>query len=210
MTTTMNKTLERPPGTDRPEAYEEFAAKTSPWWAPWLVALTVASLVIGIGSYLIYGRGYFVPSMMGHGQVPLVTGYYDGDEIRFQHTEVSDPNVASVLTGMMDSLVATVPSLADVPASALGTVYVFQNGVKPGGDRGPFGYQPDVFDSVPGNPAYRPLRTVNLVTWNKGIKPKVLRSADDVRRVEVAGEITIARPGVVVNIPIVRWPTGSR
>lgn len=210
MTTAMKETLERPQRSQRPEAYEEFAPKTSPWWAPWLVALTVASLVIGVGSYLIYGRGYFVPSMMARGQVPTIKGYYGGDEVRFQHTEASDPNVASLLTGMMDSLVATVPSLADVPPSALGTVYVFQNGVKPSGDRGPFGYQPDVFDSVPGEPTYRPLRAVNLVTWNKGVEPKVLRSADEVRRVEAAGEIVVARPGVVVNIPIVRWPTGSR
>ncbi len=197
--------------SERPEAYEDFSPKVAPWWVPWLVALAVAATVIGIGSYLVYGRGYFVSSMMGDDHaVPPVAGYYGGEEIHFIHTEASDPEVATMLSGMMDSPVPTVASLADVPDSALGRVFVFKNGVKPDGDRGPFGYQPDVFDAVPGDEGYTPLRALNVVTWKDGAQPRVLRSAGAVAEAEAADEITIARPGVVVNMPIVSWPSGGR
>lgn len=211
MTTTTRERTERSGATQAPDAYEDYAPKTVPWWAPWLVALTVAAVVIGVGSYLVYGRGYFVPSMMGGDHtVPPVAGYYGGEEIHFIHTEASDPTVATMLSGMMDSPVPTVASLADMPPSALGRVFVFKNGVKPDGDRGPFGYQPDVFDSVPGDETYTPLRAISVVTWKEGARARVLRSANEMAEAEAAGEITVARPGVVVNMPIVSWPNGGR
>lgn len=61
-----------------------------------------------------------------------------------------------MLTAMMGSPVLIVPSLARVPAEALATVYVFSNGVTPDGPRGPLGFQPDVFDSAPGDEAHSP------------------------------------------------------
>lgn len=210
MTTTMKDRDEREP-VQAPDAYDDYAPRTAPWWTPWLVALAVAAVVIGVGSYLVYGRGVFVPSMMGgEHTVPPVAGYYNGEEIHFIHTEASDPAVATMLSGMMDSPVPTVASLAEVPDSALRPVFVFKNGVKPDGDRGPFGYQPDVFDSVPGDEAYTPLRAINVVTWNDSAQARVLRSAKEVAEAEAAGEITIVRPNVVVDMPIVSWPNGGR
>lgn len=214
MTTATAPRTERAERTERPEAYEEFTRGPAPppWWVPWLVAASVAVLVIGVGSYLVYGRGYFVPSMMGRlNTFPPVTGYYQGEEVRFVHTEASDLNVAARLTGMMRSQVVTVPELGQLPPSALAKVFVFTNGIRrESPPRGPFGFQPDVFDSVPGDPGYTPLRAVNIVSWKKGVTPRLLRSADQVRQAEVSGEVTITEPGVVVNMPILRWPTGSR
>lgn len=164
------------------------------------IAISVAILasVIGLGSWWTYGRG---------GRVPPVQGFYEGTTITFIHTEASDPSVAKRLTGMRGSPVLEVPELADVPASSLARVYVFQNGVKGGG---PFGFQPDVFDSAPGDSGYRPLRTVELVTWNPGVKPKVLRSAAEIELAVARGEIDIESSGVVVNIPFLTWPGGRR
>jgi hypothetical protein len=85
-------------------------------------------------------------TMQGVPAVPPVKGYTEGQEIRFLHTEASDPQVAQMLTTMMSSPVLVVPSLALAPASILAAVYVFTNGVR--GD-GPFGFQPDVFDRPP-------------------------------------------------------------
>lgn len=45
----------------------------------------------------------------------------------------------------------TVPELAEVPDTVLGQVFVFTSGVEPEGATGPFGFQPDVSDSVPGD-----------------------------------------------------------
>ncbi|MGH3005835.1 MAG: DUF7482 domain-containing protein [Gaiellaceae bacterium] len=86
-------------------------------------------------------------------------------------------------------------------------MYVFANGVKGGG---PMGFQPDVFDSVPGTRGYTPLRALNLVTWNRRAAPRELRSAAEVRAAAARGEITVKRPGVVVNMPFLRWPGGAR
>jgi hypothetical protein len=63
---------------------------------------------------------------------------------------------------MMGPKVLLVPSLAKIPATLLAHVYVFRNGIH---GEGPFGFQPDVFDSAPGDPTYTPLRKVNFAEW---------------------------------------------
>ena len=56
------------------------------------------------------------------------------------------------------------PELAEAPGSLLAEVYIFTNGLE---GHGPFGFQPDIFDSVPGGERYRPLRAVNLIDGTK-------------------------------------------
>lgn len=138
---------------------------------------------------------------------PLALAYYEGGEVYFIHPEASDAGVAQVLTNMMGTQVITVPSLSEIPQELLGNVYVFTNGIE---DMGPLGFQPDVFDSVPGVDGYTPLRAVNLVTWQEGVEARELRSADEVLAAEAAGEVGIEQPGVVVNMPILVWPEGQR
>ena len=160
------------------------------------VAVIVASLFTG------YAVAYALKPA-----VPNVKGYLDGREILFQHTEVSDPKVAEVLTEMMKSPVLVVPALAEAPPTMLANVYVFTNGVRGGG---PFKYQPDVFDNPPGRDGYRPLRAIQLVKWKNEGASRVLKSAGDVRAAEQAGDVLIERPGVVANMPFVTWPGGGR
>ncbi len=138
---------------------------------------------------------------------PLVKGYYDGDELFFIHTEASDRQVASMLTEMMGPQVVLAPRLAETPASLRAEVYVFQNGVE---GMGPFGYQPDVFSSVPGTEGYSPLRAIHLVNWNADAVPRELRSVEEVQEAASRGEITINESGVVVNMPVLVWPGGHR
>ncbi len=138
---------------------------------------------------------------------PLVKGLYEGEELFFIHTEASDPDVANMLTVMMGPQVVLVPKLAETPASLLADVYVFTNGVEGGG---PFGFQPDVFDSVPGGEGYSPLRAVSLVTWKEDATARMLDSVAEVQKAESAGEITLERPGAVVNMPVLVWPGGHR
>ena len=139
---------------------------------------------------------------------PLVGGLHNGGEVLFIHTETSDPDVATMLTEMMGGpQVVLVPELADAPPSLLATVYVFTNGVE---GHGPFGFQQDIFDSVPGDAAYRPLRNVLLVEWNERVTPNELRSVAEVKEAEANGEVTITEPGIVVNFPVLVWPGGNR
>lgn len=144
------------------------------------------------------------------GDVPIIPAglaYVDGQEIRFIHTEVSDPDIAQLLTDMMDSPVLVVPSLAELPDSALATVYVFTNGPE---GMGPLGFQPDVFDNPPGTDGYTPLRRIHLVTWVDAASAVELKSAADVQAALAAGQLTEEVPGVVVNMPFVTWPEGQR
>jgi hypothetical protein len=108
---------------------------------------------------------------------------------------------------MVDSPVLVVPSLAQAPPSMLANVYVFANGIR---GCGPFGYQPDVFDSPPGTPGYSPLRAVNLVTWKDPAAARELQSAAAVLEAERKGEVTVEKPGVVVNMPLLPWAGGRR
>lgn len=142
--------------------------------------------------------------------IPPVHGFFEGEDILFIHTEVSEPKVASLLTDMMGSPVPVVPELADVPDSVLAPVYVFTNGVRPDDARGPMGFQADVFDSAPGDDDYSPLRALNLVTWSDDAEPRLLTSAADIEVAEANGDIRIERPGAVVNMPFLTWPGGQR
>ncbi|MFQ5420367.1 MAG: hypothetical protein ACE5EY_08385 [Anaerolineae bacterium] len=143
---------------------------------------------------------------------PLVSGLYEGGELLFIHTETSDPDVATMLTEMMGGpQVVLVPELAEVPPSALAALYVFTNGLSEGLDGyGPFGFQRDIFDSVPGNAGYSPLRNVLLVEWNDGAAPRELVSVAELQEAEANGDVTITEPGIVVNFPVLVWPGGSR
>lgn len=151
------------------------------------------------------------PTQPGEGPaVPPIYGYYDGREILFVHTEISDPEMGEHLTRMMGSPVLPVPVLAEVPQSVLGNVYVFANGVRPDEPLGPLGFQADVFDSAPGDDAYTPLRAVVRVRWRKESRVRLLGCATEVEAAAAAGELELERPGIVVNMPFVRWPGGER
>lgn len=144
-------------------------------------------------------------------RVPPVFGYYDGDMIFFIHTEASDADLASALEGMMGSPVPVVESLADVSDEALGDVYVFTNGVKPDDTPlGPLNFQPDVFDSAPGDSDYTPLRRVVEVTWVNEDDAQVLTNAEDIEAAESDGKITTEPTEAVINAPFLTWPDGMR
>jgi len=164
-------------------------------WLIAAVALAVAFSGVAIGYFL---------NPVG---IPPIRGYMEGKEIRFIHTEASDAKVAELLTDMMGSPVLVVPSLAEAPKATLSNVYVFTNGIR---GEGPFRFQPDVFDNPPGTAGYSPLRALNLVTWKRQESARELMAAAEVERAVNRGEVTVERPGVVVNMPLLTWPGGRR
>ena len=139
--------------------------------------------------------------------VPPVDGFMEGQQIRFIHTEASDPGVSKLLTEMKGSPVLIVPSLAKAPRELLANVYVFTNGVA---GEGPFKFQPDVFDNPPGQAGYTPLRALQLVSWKRPERARELKSAGEVKQALTQGEIEIRQPGVVINMPMITWPDGHR
>jgi len=139
--------------------------------------------------------------------LPAGMAFAEGKEIFFVHTEASDEGVAKLLSDMMTSPVLYVPALAKTPDEALANVYVFDNGLE---GMGPFGFQADVFDNPPGTTGYSPLRRINVVTWADPAKARMLTSVAEIMSAKDAGEVTIAQPGVVVNMPFVVWDGGKR
>jgi hypothetical protein len=221
----MSQAPEARGGTDWLRA--DFDGKPVYFWV--LLSAAIAVVILGFGA--LWGEDLREDTMAATGgmdganaaagmqmagdddipRFPPVFGYYDGEEIWFAHTEASDAQVADMLTMMMGSPVLVVSSLAEVPPDARASAYVFQNGVKPEDvPAGPFGFQPDVFDSAPGDEGYTPLREVVLVRWQDGAEPRELRSAQEVAQAEAAGEVALERSGVVVNMPFLRWPGGER
>ena len=144
---------------------------------------------------------------MPKAELPAGKAWADGKEIFFVHTEASNADVAQLLTDMMTSPVIYVPSLANTPAEALAEVYVFDNGLE---GMGPFGFQADVFNNPPGTDGYSPLRRVNVVTWVNPANARLLTSEAEIMSAKDMGEVTIAQPGVVVNMPFVVWDGGQR
>jgi hypothetical protein len=144
-----------------------------------------------------------MPSAM----LPAGKAYAEGKEIYFIHTEASDEGVAELLSNMMSSPVLYVPSLAQTPTEALADVYVFDNGLE---GMGPLGFQDDVFDNPPGTAGYTPLRRLNVVTWVNPANARLLKSLSEIESASAAGEVTIAQPGVVINMPFVVWDGGKR
>lgn len=139
--------------------------------------------------------------------LPAGKAFAEGKEIFFVHTEASDEGVANLLSDMMTSPVLYVPALANTPDEVLANVYVFDNGLE---GMGPFGFQADVFDNPPGTDGYSPLRRVNVVTWVDPARASMFTSVTEIMSAVDAGEVTIAQPGVVVNMPFVVWDGGQR
>jgi hypothetical protein len=80
------------------------------------------------------------------------------------------------------------------PGNKVAPIWAVTNGVEG---------QYNVIDVVPGQKGYTPLWEVNLVTWKDGVTPRKLTSAAAVRRAVSAGDVTVSKPGMVVNCPLI-------
>lgn len=91
-------------------------------------------------------------------------------------------------------------------AGATGRTNVFMNGVK---GSGPMGFQPSVFDTTAGSPAWSPYWDHITWAWNAGRTPKILRDEASILAAERAGDLA-KFPGTpdtkgkifVVNCPV--------
>lgn len=139
--------------------------------------------------------------------IPMHQGFYNGEPVYFIITDSSDPTHAQVITENQGWKVELAPLLANAPAEALSTTYMFTNGVP--GD-GVHNFQGEVFTSTPAQPeTYSALTAHVHVTWNDGATPRVLDSEEMIMAAEDAGEVTLAEVPVVLNMPQIVWPEGQ-
>lgn len=143
--------------------------------------------------------------------IPVINGYHDCNVVWFIHTSASSEKMAERLTEMINYPTLHVPGLDDVAdIDELADIYVFKNGIdqsdaEPWGG-GPFGYQLDILDSVPGDKEYTSIRHANVVTWKESADPEIIKSVDELMEAKKAGRLTIKQTGVVVSAPVVSWP----
>lgn len=146
--------------------------------------------------------------------IPVINGYYDGNQVWFLHTDVSEQQMAEMMTEMIGYPTYHTPALADaVDADEAAPIYVFTNGIdhsdeEPWGG-GPFNYQIDVLDSVPDDDDYTSLRNPHRVTWAEDAEPRILQSAEAVVDAEEDGELMIESTDIIVTAPVVSWPGSS-
>ena len=139
--------------------------------------------------------------------MPMIDGYHNGNMVYFVHTEISDSAMADMMSKMINFPTLYVPELKNIPEDQMARVYVFTNGV-PGSEPyggGPFMFQIDVFDSIPGQAEYSQFRIPYLVTWNDDAKPRILTSESTILKAESGGELTIKKSTLVVNAPMITW-----
>ena len=125
--------------------------------------------------------------------MPMIDGYYNGEKVFFVHTEVSDKNMADMMSMMINFPTLHVSDLTNIPQSEMSKVYVFTNGIPGSGPYGggPFMFQIDIFDSIPGQDVYSQFRVPHLVTWNDDSIPRILTSENEILEAESNGELTI-------------------
>ena len=190
------------------------------------IGIVIAAFFVGLSStYLIFHTGSSDvnedlnmserSSMMSNMQfnndapltIPLIDGYYNGEKVYFIHTEISDKDIAGMMTTMVNFPTLYVPDLDDISSDDLDKVYIFTNGIAGSGPYGggPFFFQIDIFDSVPGMEEYNQFRVPQLVTWNEDSNPILLTSIEDLFEAEANGELSIESTDFVVNAPIIVW-----
>jgi len=139
--------------------------------------------------------------------IPLIDGYYNGEKVYFIHTEVSDKDTADMMTMMVNFPTLYVPELTNILTDDLTKVYIFTNGISGSGPYGggPFFFQIDIFDAVPGQNGYSQLRNPHLVTWSENSSPRLLTSIEELLEAEANGELSIEKSDLVVNAPMIVW-----
>jgi len=138
--------------------------------------------------------------------IPLMRGYENGNEIFFIGTDVSDEDVATMLTNLTGFKVNFAPLLAQTPQDARGQVYIFENGVE---GNGPLGFQIPVTNAKPGDDDYSPLQQVNLIRWTDPSAAIELKSVSEIMEHEGMGHLTINQTDVIANHPAIKWNGGS-
>jgi hypothetical protein len=151
-----------------------------------VAAVVVCAVAGAAGAYATGG-----PMMMGPTHSIRQTsfkGYYDGHFVTYLSTDISSRTEAKTMHINFSRSIGTVKGLPEI--------YLVQGRSAAG--------QLAVFGSEPGEPDYSPLWDETILTWKAGSKPVLIKSDNQVNKLEKTSGLT-ERPGnVVLNCPIVK------
>jgi len=139
--------------------------------------------------------------------IPMIDGYYNGEKVFFIHTEFSTSDMANMASMMINFPTLHASELQEIPSEETGKIYAFTNGIPGSGPYGggPFFFQIDIFDSIPGQGEYSQFRVIYLVTWDDDSTPRILTSLDELLQAQTNGEVSIEKTDLVVNAPMIVW-----
>jgi hypothetical protein len=148
-----------------------------------LALLATAVVAVAAGSH---------PSMgpMSHIRQAAMHGFYDGHKDTFLSTDVSSKAEARQEHINFSS------DLGKVPMARTDDIYLFQGPAAAG--------QLPVFGSEPGESDYTPLWHEDIITWEAGVTPTVLKSDTAIESAVKQGRVTELESHVILNCPIVK------
>src|SRR5262245_50506740 len=123
---------------------------------------------------------------------PAFHGFYDGHKVTYLNTDVSSKADAAAMHINYSASIGRVKGLPEI--------YLVEGRAAP--------KQLAIFGSEPGEADYSPLWTETILTWKPGSKPVLIRSDNQIDKLEKTSGLT-ERPGnVVLNCPIVKVGKG--
>ena len=151
-----------------------------------VAAVPMCVAVMAAGAYATGG-----PMMMGPKHTISQTafkGYYDGHFVTYLSTDISSKTEARMMHINYSASMGKVKGLPEI--------YLVQGRAATG--------QLAVFGSEPGEADYSPLWDETILTWKQGSTPVLIKSDNQVNKLEKTSGLT-ERPGhVVLNCPIVK------
>lgn len=142
-------------------------------------------------------------------QLPLRQGWFDGEEVFYVTTDVSDAGIAAREgANFVPRLADALPRGASRPGqpSSVDRVYAVTNFEQ----ASVFASAPLPMGSANRESAYTPLWRMVAVTWTAGHTPRRLTSEEQILAAEESGAVRLDVTNVVLNCPIVhRGPRGG-
>ncbi|CAN5161755.1 hypothetical protein BH11PSE10_BH11PSE10_17040 [soil metagenome] len=149
------------------------------------------------------------PSANGHALVPVLSGWFEGEEVFYITTDVSHADVAQAKgANFAPRLADALPVGKPVPGqpSSVDKVYAVTNFQQ----ASIFASAPFPMGSTSRDTAYSPLWQMVKVSWTAGSTPQTLKSEEAVLAAADRGAVVLVSTRVVLNCPIVhRGPKGA-
>jgi len=163
----------------------------------------LTALGLGLGAPTLLAPAIAAQDTITHSvELPLIPGWYKGQQIYYLQTEASDPGLAksqqaTYVARLSNAITANPPAVDDIYAVTNFT----QSNVVPSA---PLPEGPNNTD-----PNYTPLWQVSLVTWIDPRQAHVLTSEEDVLAAANQRLVTINKTNIVVNCSIIYSPQGG-
>jgi hypothetical protein len=151
--------------------------------------LTLVAVVVSTAA--VAASAYAAEPMMGPTHTisqKAFKGYYDGHFVTYLSTDSSNKTDARMMHINYSASIGKVKSLPEI--------YLVQGRAATG--------QLAVFGSEPGEADYSPLWSETILTWKAGSTPVLIKSDNDVNKLEKTSGLTERPGGVVLNCPIVK------